>query len=120
MRRQRSGHILNISSVGGYQGFAGWGVYCATKFAVEGLSESLARELAPLGIKVTTVEPGFFRTDFLDAQSLTTSSTIIDDYAETSGGVRPFAVGANHGQPGGPARLAQGKTGRATRLNSSP
>ena len=66
MRRQRSGHIINVSSVGGYAGFPGWGVYGATKFAVEGISEALAGEVAPLGIKVTVVEPGFFRTDFLD------------------------------------------------------
>ena len=66
MRRQRSGHIINISSVGGYAGYPGWGVYGATKFAVEGISEALAGEVAPLGIKVTVVEPGFFRTDFLD------------------------------------------------------
>ena len=66
MRRQRSGHVINISSVGGYTGYPGWGVYGATKFAVEGISEALAGEVAPLGIKVTVVEPGFFRTDFLD------------------------------------------------------
>lgn len=107
MRRQRSGHILNISSIGGYQGFVGWGVYCSTKFAVEGLTESMALELAPLGIKVTTVEPGFFRTDFLDDQSLVTSPNIIEDYAETSGGMRDFAVDANHAQPGDPERLAK-------------
>lgn len=107
MRRQRSGHILNISSIGGYQGFIGWGVYCSTKFAVEGLTESMALELAPLGIKATVVEPGFFRTDFLDDQSLVTSPTIIDDYAETSGGMRDFAVEANHGQPGDPERFAK-------------
>ena len=75
MRQQRSGHVINISSIGGYQSYIGWGVYCATKFAVEGLTEALAMELAPLGIFATTVEPGFFRTDFLDAKSLTTAPT---------------------------------------------
>src|ERR1700755_696194 len=70
MRRQRSGHIINVSSVGGYTGYPRWGVYGATKFAVEGLTEALAAEVAPLGIKVTVVEPGFFRTDFLDEASL--------------------------------------------------
>ena len=70
MRRQRSGHVINLSSVGGYAGYPGWGVYGATKFAVEGISEALAAEVAPLGIKVTVVEPGFFRTDFLDETSL--------------------------------------------------
>lgn len=107
MRRQRSGHILNISSIGGYVGFAGWGVYGSTKFAVEGISEALAIELKPLGIKVTSVEPGFFRTNFLDQSSLTTSPLVIDDYAETAGKMRVEMVHANHGQPGDPARLAK-------------
>ena len=70
MRRQRSGHVLNISSIGGYAASAGWGVYCSTKFAVEGITEALALELKPLGVHATVIEPGFFRTDFLDAQSL--------------------------------------------------
>lgn len=70
MRRQRSGHVINISSIGGYQAYMGWGVYGSTKFAVEGISEAMHQELAPLGINVTVVEPGFFRTDFLDDQSL--------------------------------------------------
>src|ERR1700741_4052149 len=65
LRRQRSGRILNVSSVGGFTVGAGWGVYGATKFAVEGLSEALRAELAPLGVSVTIVEPGTFRTDFL-------------------------------------------------------
>jgi len=106
MRRQRSGHVINISSVGGYAAYAGWGVYGSTKFAVEGLSEALAIELAPLGIKVTVVEPGFFRTDFLDDQSLLKTETRIEDYAETVGAMRDFAAGANHAQPGDPAKLA--------------
>jgi len=106
MRRQRSGHVINISSVGGYAAYAGWGVYGSTKFAVEGLSEALAMELAPLGIKVTVVEPGFFRTDFLDDQSLLKTETRIEDYAETVGKMRDFAAGANHAQPGDPAKLA--------------
>src|SRR5262249_62396466 len=70
MRRQRPGPIIHVSSVGGYTGYPGWGVYGATKFAVEGITEALAAEVAPLGIKVTVVEPGFFRTDFLDESSL--------------------------------------------------
>lgn len=107
MREQRSGHVLNISSIGGYVGFQGWGVYCSTKFAVEGISESMAIELKPLGIHVTTVEPGFFRTDFLDETSLTTSPLVIEDYRETSGAMREFAGTANHGQPGDPERLAK-------------
>jgi NAD(P)-dependent dehydrogenase (short-subunit alcohol dehydrogenase family) len=106
MRQQRSGHVINLSSIGGYQSAAGWGVYCSTKFAVEGLSEALSDELAPLGIHVTVVEPGYFRTDFLDAASLTRSERIIPDYAETSGVMRKRAVELNHQQPGDPAKLA--------------
>ena len=71
LRQQQSGHILNFSSVAGIQGgFPGWGVYCATKFAVEGLSEALAAEVAPFGVKVTVVAPGYFRTNFLQSGSL--------------------------------------------------
>jgi NAD(P)-dependent dehydrogenase (short-subunit alcohol dehydrogenase family) len=106
MRAQRSGHVINISSIGGYSSYQGWGVYGATKFAVEGLSEALSRELAPLGIFATVVEPGFFRTDFLNDNSLVSTKLHIDDYAETVGAMRDFAAGANHQQPGDPARLA--------------
>src|SRR6516165_2677277 len=107
MRAQKSGRILNISSIGGYRGAAGFGVYCSTKFAVEGLSEALHTELAPLGIKVTVVEPGYFRTDFLDATSLSVSMNRISDYNNTSGHVRQVAVDLNHEQPGDPEKLAE-------------
>jgi NAD(P)-dependent dehydrogenase (short-subunit alcohol dehydrogenase family) len=107
MRRQRSGHVLNISSIGGYAASPGWGVYCSTKFAVEGLTEALALELKPLGIRATVIEPGFFRTDFLDARSLSVSPSRIDDYADTVGAMRNFAAAANHAQPGDPAKLAR-------------
>ena len=107
MRAQRAGRILNISSIGGYRADPGFGVYSSTKFAVEGLSESLHAELAPLGVHVTVVEPGYFRTDFLDATSLTVSGGEIEDYAETAGRVRRVAADLNHGQPGNPDRLAQ-------------
>jgi NAD(P)-dependent dehydrogenase (short-subunit alcohol dehydrogenase family) len=106
MRAQRAGRVLNISSIGGYRGAPGFGVYSSTKFAVEGLSEALHGELAPLGIHVTVVEPGYFRTDFLDASSLAVSPTRIGDYSETAGTVRVRASGLNHGQPGDPDRLA--------------
>lgn len=106
MRRQRSGHVINISSVGGYAGFPGWGVYGATKFAVEGISEALAGEVAPLGIKVTVVEPGFFRTDFLDETSLVRTAQHIDDYSESVGNTRAHAADVNHGQRGDPRKLA--------------
>jgi NAD(P)-dependent dehydrogenase (short-subunit alcohol dehydrogenase family) len=106
MRKQGSGHVMNVSSVGGYSAYAGWGVYGSTKFAVEGLSEAMSMELAPLGIDVTVVEPGFFRTDFLDASSLVATRGRIDDYAATVGAMRDFAEGANHQQPGDPLKLA--------------
>jgi NAD(P)-dependent dehydrogenase (short-subunit alcohol dehydrogenase family) len=107
LRHQRSGHIINISAIAGYQSWPGWAVYASTKFAVEGISEGLAKEVKPLGIKVTIVEPGFFRTDFLDSQSLNICPTVIEDYAETTGAMRQAAVSSNHKQPGDPARMAK-------------
>ena len=107
MRSQRSGHIINMSSIGGYASSHGWGIYCATKFAVEGISEALSIELAPLGIHATVVEPGYFRTDFLSAQSLSSTAVRLDDYADTVGEMRTFAAAVNHQQPGDPQRLAQ-------------
>ncbi|MER8072182.1 oxidoreductase [Streptomyces sp. NPDC094034] len=107
MRERRSGHIVNISSVGGFTAAPGWGVYASTKFAVEGLSEALAAEVAPLGITVTVVEPGRFRTDFLDGSSLHTEENVIHDYAATSGGTRTGAVDQNHTQPGDPVKAAR-------------
>lgn len=106
MRRARSGHVINMSSVGGYSAPMGWGIYSSTKFAVEALSEALHAELAPLGIKVTVVEPGYFRTDFLDGQSLSRAQPIAD-YAATVGAMRETATRLNHAQPGNPARLAK-------------
>jgi len=107
MRAARSGHLINISSIGGFRSGPGFGAYCSTKFAVEGLSEALHGELAPLGVKVTVVEPGYFRTDFLDSNSLVVSPLIIDDYAATSGQVRELAKAYNQQQPGDPEKLAQ-------------
>lgn len=107
MRRQRSGHVINISSIGGYQAYMGWGVYGSTKFAVEGISEAMHQELAPLGINVTVVEPGFFRTDFLDDQSLVKTALELPDYDETVGAMRRYAKAANHAQPGNPVKLAE-------------
>jgi NAD(P)-dependent dehydrogenase (short-subunit alcohol dehydrogenase family) len=107
MRRQRSGRIINLSSLGGYRASPGWGVYCSTKFAVEGLTEALYDELAPLGIHATVVEPGFFRTDFMDNRSLGKMEQQISDYADTVGKTRLFAVERNHQQPGDPAKLAR-------------
>jgi NAD(P)-dependent dehydrogenase (short-subunit alcohol dehydrogenase family) len=106
MRANRSGHVINISSIGGYRAAAGFGAYSSTKFAVEGITEALYAELKPLGIHATVVEPGYFRTDFLDASSLVVAPDVIDDYDETSGAVRRKAVQMNHNQPGDPKKLA--------------
>lgn len=107
MREQKSGHIINISSIGGLFGFIGWGVYGSTKFAVEGITEALAQELAPLGIHATVVAPGFFRTDFLDKSSLVKTQNEIQDYDATVGAMRRYAAEANKNQPGDPKKLAQ-------------
>ena len=107
MRRRKAGHIINMSSVGGYRAGPGFGIYASTKFAVEGLSEALFAELAPLGIKVTIVEPGYFRTDFLDASSLAISPPSIADYVGTVGAARARAEQMSHRQPGDPVKLAK-------------
>jgi NAD(P)-dependent dehydrogenase (short-subunit alcohol dehydrogenase family) len=107
MRRQRSGHVINLSSIGGYRSSAGFGVYCSTKFAVEGISEALAAEVAPLGIRVTVVEPGYFRTDFLDQSSLVHTERVLDEYDATVGKLRGHVGEMNHAQPGDPAKLAK-------------
>src|SRR5215472_17827951 len=106
MRARRSGHILNLSSVGGFASWPGWGIYCATKFMVEGFSEALHAELKPLGIKVTIVEPGPFRTDFLDGSSLARARNIIKDYSETAGAARSWADDSHNAQPGDPRKAA--------------
>lgn len=106
MRKARAGHIINISSVGGLGAYMGWGLYGSTKFAIEGITEALAMELAPLGIYATVVAPGFFRTNFLDESSLISSKQVIDDYAATVGAMREFAAKVNYQQPGDPQKLA--------------
>ncbi|WP_458368410.1 oxidoreductase [Pseudomonas mandelii] len=107
MRAARSGHVINLSSVGGYASGPGFGVYCSTKFAVEGLSEALHAELAPVGVKVTVVEPGYFRTEFLEGNSLVESPSTIADYDSTAGEVRKIAKAVTLNQPGDPDKLAQ-------------
>jgi NAD(P)-dependent dehydrogenase (short-subunit alcohol dehydrogenase family) len=106
MRAQKSGRILNISSVGGFAQVPGWGVYGATKFAVEGLSEALRGELQPLGIEVVIIEPGGFRTDFLSGGSLRTAHRVIEDYAATAGRIRDQAGRPGHVQVNDPVRGA--------------
>jgi len=106
LRKQGSGRIVNISSVLGFSAKTGWGIYASTKFAVEGLSEALQLELEPLGISVMIVEPGLFRTDFLDPTSLTWAQKTIGDYDQTAGRIRQWAKGHNHEQKGDPVKAA--------------
>ena len=106
MRANRSGSILNISSIGARISPAGSGYYSATKAALEGLSGSLHKELQPLGINVTVIEPGAFRTDFA-GRSLTQSATPIGDYAETAGKRRKENDTMHGTQPGDPAKAAE-------------
>ncbi|EDM44630.1 short-chain dehydrogenase/reductase SDR [unidentified eubacterium SCB49] len=81
LRKQKSGHIFNIASIGGYTGnFAGFGIYCATKFAVAGFTEALAEEMKSFGVYTTLVYPGYFRTNFLSEGSVKTPNNPIDDY----------------------------------------
>lgn len=107
MRQQQSGHIFNISSIGGFTGsFPGFGIYCATKFAMQGFSESLATEVQPFGIHVTIVSPGYFRTDFLTASSLSVPENPMDIYSN----VREIQVmhqqAINGNQMGDPVKAA--------------
>lgn len=106
MRKQKSGHIVNLSSIGGLIGIPGWGIYNSTKFAVEGLSEALAHELKPLGIGVTIVEPGPFRTDFLGG-SLAQTEKRIADYEASAGKTREYQQTNNGSQAGDPAAGAR-------------
>ena len=105
MRRQKGGRIFNISSIGGALGFHIASIYCATKFAVEGFSECLALELKPFGIGVTIVQPGFFRTDFLDPSSIRFSEAPIADYDDYRGATEEAYRGQNRAQAGDPAKL---------------
>jgi NAD(P)-dependent dehydrogenase (short-subunit alcohol dehydrogenase family) len=106
MRAHRKGHVLNLTSLAGMAGYAGSGYYAASKHAVEGWSDSLAIETAPLGIKVTCVAPGPFRTDWA-GRSLKQTPTRIADYAETAGKRLQATAHASGTQQGDPARAAQ-------------
>lgn len=106
MRAQRSGRIVNITSIAGLIGFPSSGYYAATKHAVEGWSDALAAETAPLGIKVTCVEPGPFRTDWA-GRSLKQTPNTIEDYRETAGARLAATAGNSGRQAGDPLRAAQ-------------
>ncbi len=106
MRARGSGAIVNMSSLGGQLSFAGFGAYSASKFALEGLSEALAQELAPFGLKVLIVEPGAFRTGFADSGALKTMPALAA-YEDVVGGTRRFAQGLHGTQAGDPLKAAR-------------
>ncbi|MDG3439946.1 oxidoreductase [Nitrospirillum amazonense] len=107
MRARRSGHIVNITSIAGLAPGVGSGLYAASKFALEGVSLSLAQEVAPLGIGITLVEPGAFRTDFLTDHSLRLTGAPIADYAATAGAAVARLQALNGRQPGDPVLAAR-------------
>ncbi|GAB3287226.1 Rossmann-fold NAD(P)-binding domain-containing protein [Hymenobacter tenuis] len=106
LRERKSGHILNITSIGGLKTFPGVGVYNASKFALEAIGESLAQQVAPLGIKVTNIEPSGFRTDWA-GRSASFVDTAIDDYRATVGENLKGIQSYSGRQPGDPQRAAQ-------------
>jgi NAD(P)-dependent dehydrogenase (short-subunit alcohol dehydrogenase family) len=107
MRKQRSGHVVTISSSAGFAGFEYGTAYAASKFGVDGWMESLAPEIAPFGIRTTVVNPGFFRTELLTKDSTNYAAPSIEDYAERNAAQREFWDGMNGRQGGDPAKLAQ-------------
>jgi NAD(P)-dependent dehydrogenase (short-subunit alcohol dehydrogenase family) len=107
MRRQRSGHVITISSSAGLTGFAFGTAYAASKFGLEGWMESLRQEVEPFGIHTTIVNPGFFRTELLTPESTNFGQTEIDDYAERRAGQIEYWTSQNGKQSGDPTKLAQ-------------
>jgi NAD(P)-dependent dehydrogenase (short-subunit alcohol dehydrogenase family) len=118
LRAQKSGNILNVTSVGGFIGMAHAGIYNGSKFALEGLGESLAAQLKPLGIHVTNVEPGPFRTNWAGA-SATYTETKIDDYAATVGEGLKASLGRDGNQKGDPTKAAEAMC-QLVRLDNPP
>ncbi|UOY06540.1 SDR family oxidoreductase [Muricauda sp. SCSIO 64092] len=108
LRAQQSGHIFNISSIGGYVGnFAGFGVYCSTKFAVAGLTEALSEEMKPFGVHTTLVYPGYFRTSFLSKGSVKTPSNPIDTYKAARDMEQAHLNDIDGNQPNDPEKAAE-------------
>jgi NAD(P)-dependent dehydrogenase (short-subunit alcohol dehydrogenase family) len=106
MREARKGRIFNISSLAGIRGSQTGSIYCASKFAVEGFSESLAQEVAPFGLSVTMIEPGLFRTNFLDDTSVRFGERPVADYADQSAKLRELYRNISGQQKGDPQKLA--------------
>jgi NAD(P)-dependent dehydrogenase (short-subunit alcohol dehydrogenase family) len=107
MRKQRSGHIVTISSLAGLAGYEYGSAYSASKFGLDGWIESLAPEVEPFGIHTTVVNPGFFRTELLTRESTNYATASIEDYAERSAAHREFYESMNGRQEGDPVKLAQ-------------
>jgi NAD(P)-dependent dehydrogenase (short-subunit alcohol dehydrogenase family) len=107
MRKQRSGHVVTISSTAGFAAYEGGTAYATSKFAVDGWMESLAPEIAPFGIHTTIINPGFFRTELLTNESTSYAEPSIEEYAERNAARREFFAGMNGNQVGDPAKLAQ-------------
>lgn len=116
LRAQRSGHIINVSSIAGFAPATGWSVYAAVKFAVIGLTEVLAQDVASLGIKATVVAPGAFRTSFLTEDSIVIAKKKIDDYADVHASHRKY-FSMNGAQAGDPERAAEAFIHLAERAN---
>lgn len=107
MRAAKSGHIFNMSSVFGLIAGAGWGIYCGTKFAVEGLSEALAQEVKPFGLNVTIIEPGYVRTNFLNHGSLANPQNSIPEYVVIQEEKRKHKEDVPGTQIGDPQKIAE-------------
>ena len=118
MRAQRSGHVLNVTSVAGFVGFPASGYYAATKHAVEGFSDALSAEAGPLGIRVTCIEPGPFRTDWA-GRSLIQTPNAIPDYAETAGARLKATAEKSGTQAGDPVRASEAMI-RVTEIDNPP
>lgn len=106
MRNNKSGHIINLSSVFGLLAGAGWGIYCSTKFAVEAISEALEQEVKPFGINVTIIEPGYVRTNFLNSSSLITTKAPLEEYTAIREAVRKHQEDIPGKQLGDPDKVA--------------
>lgn len=119
MRAAQSGHIFNLSSVFGLIAGAGWGIYCGTKFAVEGISEALAQEVQPFGIKVTIIEPGYVRTNFLNSGSVATPENPIAAYTTLAEERRKHREDVPGTQIGDPEKVA-GVIINAAQLSEAP
>ncbi len=120
MRRKNSGRILNIGSVGGFAAVASSGLYGATKFAVEAITEALDLELKGTGVSATVIEPGAFRTDFLSPRSVRFANVVIDDYAATAGAARQAFFKLRRRSTGGRSSQGRGGDPHDSRCRTSP